>query len=334
MIQNQLEDWLRSVPHIELQQPEDWVSALCDQLENERSVEQLAADPYWPKWDSPWWKMLLLYELGASAHIPQESLQALCSSVERTYLTFFPLVEEELPKGIDPYRNIICHCALGCLYQMLHSANIDVDERFPWMRPWFMKYQLPDGGLNCDEGVYTRETPRSSFLSTLPCLEAILFTREDDELSDEERSFLDKGAQYLLQRELCYSISKGQLISKDWLRPIFPRYYFYDVLRGLRFISKWSAKCHREVPISAIERAVEGLLESRDGNGHIGLRTYPYGQEGTLQLTRPNSDGSENNWSWVDEAPVFTELDEISTSEKSAFLLTAQFREALMVLGP
>ena len=32
-----------------------------------RSVE---ADTYWPKWDSPWWHMLLLYELGEARRIP------------------------------------------------------------------------------------------------------------------------------------------------------------------------------------------------------------------------------------------------------------------------
>ena len=316
----------QELPQTKFSPPQEWVKTLSADLAKESSLEQLAADPYWPKWNTPWWKMLLLYEMGAAQSIPQAAIEALCASVEKTHLDFFPLVEEELPKGIDPYRNIVCHCALGCLYQMLHFASANVDELFPWMRPWFIKYQLADGGLNCDEEVYTRETPRSSFLSTVPCLEAILYTRQSSELTKEEISFLDKGAQYLLKRELCCSISKGCLISKQWLKATFPRYYFYDVLRGLRFIAQWSQKLQRVVPEESVSRAINGLMSHRREDGLLATFQYPFVEEGTLVE-------KEDSWSWCDEAATFPLLDKVPRSDEIAQLLTEQLREALAIMN-
>jgi hypothetical protein len=39
------------------------------------------------------------------------------------------------------------------------------------MRPWLRQYQLPDGGLNCDEAACVKSL-KSSMVSTLPPLEA------------------------------------------------------------------------------------------------------------------------------------------------------------------
>ncbi len=298
--------------------PKKELQELKEELESAASLKQLAADPYWPKWNTPWWKMLLLWELKEVSNIPPKTTEALMDSVEKTYIDFFPLTEEELPKDIDPYRNIICHCALGSLYQLLHSLKAPVDERFPWMRPWFIKYQLPDGGLNCDEEVYTRETPRSSFLSTLPCLEAVLFSLS--KAKAEERLFLEKGAKYLLSRKLCRSLSKGnRLIDENWLRPTFPRYYQYDALRGLRFIVFWAHKTDNKIPVDSVREVIESLLKQCDA------RLYPFAQEGTMEQ---KPDGS---WFWSDEASLFPLLQKVQGPIARA-VLTNELRETLALL--
>lgn len=89
------------------------------------------------------------------------------------YLPFFPLLESELPAGIDPYRQILCHCALGTAMQILQAGGRDPWQDWPWLGEWLSRYQLPDGGYNCDEAVYT-QSQRSSLVSTLPVLEALL----------------------------------------------------------------------------------------------------------------------------------------------------------------
>src|SRR6185369_16599912 len=122
------------------------------------------------------------------------------------------------------------HCQLGCVFQVLVACGVDVDARLPWIRPWFLRYQLPDGGLNCDEEAYTKATPRSSIVSTLPPLEAILLGTKRAFTPGEEK-FLDRGARYLLDRRLWRSVSKGgAVIDESWRRVAFPRFYFYDLL--------------------------------------------------------------------------------------------------------
>lgn len=211
-------------------------------------------DPYWPKWDGPWWRAMTLWELGHAEAIPSTFIDDLVARVDSHCLHFFPVRPEELPPGADPRRNVACHCQLGTLYQLLHAARVDVDAALPWIRPWFLKYQLPDGGLNCDESVYAGDDPRSSFVSTLPPLEAVLFCT-DRPFTREEIRFLDRGAQYLLERKLCRSLRKHRIADRAWLRPTFPRFYHYDVLRGYEFVVEWAATLGRAVMTESLEIA-------------------------------------------------------------------------------
>jgi len=226
-----------------------------DFLNSDEAVSALELDAYWPKWTNPWWHMLLLFEMGMSDLIPRDIADRLAYSLNRHCIKFFPLKEEELPSDIDPFRNIPCHCQLGCMYQVLHACGLDLDRDLPWIRPWFLRYQLPDGGLNCDESVYTRQTPRSSVVSSLPPLEAILRCTGRD-FTSEERRFLDAGARYLIERQLCRSLSKGRIIDESWLQLCFPRFYHYDILRGLSFLLDWSLRFRERLPLMAVADAI------------------------------------------------------------------------------
>lgn len=218
-------------------------------LGSREALAMIEDDPYWPKWDGPWWRMLLLFELGLAGRIPRDTAVALARKIDAHYLHHFPT---EPPPGVDPIAGIPCHCQLGNVYRVLHACGLDVDAELPWIRPWFLKYQLPDGGLNCDEAAYAKPTPRSSFLSTLPPLEAVLFCTERP-FTPEERRFLDRGREYLVQRELCRSLSRGlAVIDESWLRPAFPRFYFYDILRGLRYVVKHALRFREALPTSAL----------------------------------------------------------------------------------
>jgi len=304
--------------------PEEAVAELVDSLRSAASLASLARDPYWPKWDTPWWKLLLLLELGRADAAPRAAVDALADAVERTYLTSFPLTEAELPEGVDPYRNIVCHCALGSVYRMLHAMGIPVDERFPWMRRWFATYQLPDGGLNCDEQVYGRTEPHSSFLSTLPPLEAVLGTRRPDELNEVDREFLERGVAYLLRRKLCRSVSKGgRVIDERWLAPSFPRFYDYDVLRGLALVTAWAAAVERPLPSSAMVEAVQAVGRTLDDGGAVRNRGREFVAEGSL---RHDGDGP---WTFRREASAFAVLDGLNRDGEPSSPLTDQWYEVL-----
>jgi hypothetical protein len=246
--------------HHEVEVSSGAVQATLDYLGSPGALASVARDPYWPKWDSPWWHMALLHEIGLSPLIPAVLAQAMAAALQGHYLPTFPRVESEIPAGIDPYRQILCHCALGSMVQVLAGRGRTIDEALPGARAWFLRYQLPDGGLNCDEAAYTRPSPHSSMVSTLPPLEAMLGSTERP-FTPEETAFLDAGANYLLQRRLCRSLSKGALIDESWLTPTFPRFYEYDVLRGLRFLVGWARRLSRPLPWSAIEEVVRHLHE-------------------------------------------------------------------------
>lgn len=234
------------------------LDALVVRLAGPETAASLARDPYWPKWDSPWWWLTLLVELGEARRIPREAIVAFARAVRGHYLPHFPIHAHELPPGTDPYRHIACHCALGTAYRVLAAWGAPVDQLLPGARAWYVRYQLEDGGLNCDEGAYTRPVRRSSVVSTLPVLEALLAA--PGPLTPAEQAALDAGAAYLLERRLFRSVSRGGApIDAAWLQPIFPRFYEYDVLRGARLVTRWALRRGAVLPEAAIAEALAAL---------------------------------------------------------------------------
>lgn len=232
------------------------IDATVHSLSTPEALASIAADPYWPKWDGPWWRMTLLFEMGLADRIPRPCVDLMTRTMNSHYLRFFPFRPEELPPGTDAFRHVACHCCLGTIYQVLSACGVDVDAEIPWIRPWFLKYQLPDGGLNCDESAYTKPEPHSSVVSTLSPLEAVLFCTKRD-FTPKETQFLDRGADYLLRRKLFRSLSKGgDIMNPNWQKLCFPRFYEYDLLRGLRFVTAWAERRNQPLPHDAIAEAL------------------------------------------------------------------------------
>lgn len=243
-----------------------------DYLSSPEALASIQRDPYWPKWDTPWWHMVLLHELGETDKIPQVAIDKMTSTVQNHYLKTFPLTVEEIPPGVDPRRQIPCHCALGGIYQVLFARDPQLDQKLPWIRPWFLKYQMPDGGLNCDESAYTKTPSKSSIVSTLPCLEAIFFCR-NGELKEKEIDFISKGVQYLLRQKLYRKISNGEVIDSNWLEIRFPRFYEYDFFRGYYFLARWSQYSGFKIP-TEIKEEVHALVLKQIHNGQVILNRY------------------------------------------------------------
>jgi hypothetical protein len=284
-------------------------------LDSDEAVDSLHADPYWPKWDSPWWHMTLLYEMGLADKIPDRALDAFQSVARKHYIDVFPLKEEEIPEGCDTTRNICCFCALGTAMQIFESRGIRSDEVMPWARSWFERYQINDGGYNCAEEVYLRDTPRSSIVSTVPMLEALL-KLSDRGLSDEESQFLDRGIQYLLERRLFKSLSKQDaVIDPDFLKLTFPRFYEYDVLRGLKLVTDWAIKRNKKLPWPAVEEAfaiVGSKVNAQEAT--INLERQFYADKRTL------AKDENGDWTRGHDASVFPLLEATGALGPSPFL--------------
>jgi hypothetical protein len=297
----------------------DSVSYLASPL----ALEHIAQDPYWPKWEGPWWQMRLLQELGWGTQIPPQAAEAMARAMTTHYLPDFPVHEHELPPGTDPYRQVLCHCALGCMAQVLDASGIDLPARWPTAWPWLLRYQLPDGGLNCDEGAYTRPVPRSSVISTVPTLEAML-EHTHRPFTAAERQFLDRGAAYLIERRLCRSVSKGGLIDPAWLQPIFPRFYEYDVLRGARFLVNWATKLARPLPWAALDEALTALREAARDHG---LRPRAW-----LAADRTLRRDAAGGWRRGEPAGSFALLEWVSAPDRPSPWLQQEWRELLINL--
>ncbi len=283
-------------------------------LSSSEATDSLASDAYWPKWSSPWWQMLLLYEMGLESQIPQSIVEKMVEALDQHYAKSFPFTEEEVPAGLDPLRHIACHCQLGTMHQLLANYGINVESRLFWFRSWYLQYQMKDGGLNCDEAAYTRAVPKSSVVSTLPPLEAVLNCTARD-FTVPEIAFLDQGANYLIQKRLFRTASTGQVIDPTWLKLCFPRFYHYDVLRGLSFLLNWARKLNRPLPLSAISECVEYIDNE-----------FP---DGLIRVQRAAWNGCTSRWlepttsSWTrGPATSYPLLDAVSTVGTESIYLT------------
>jgi hypothetical protein len=292
-------------------------------LASDAARRDLARDPYWPKWTSPWWHLVLLHELGLAGRIPAAAAGQMAEALDRHFLHSFPFRLEDVPAGVDPYRHIVCHCALGTMFRLLCDCGIDVDARVPWAREWFLRYQLPDGGLNCDEGAYVRETPRSSFVSTLPPAEALLFATPRP-FDARERAFLAGVAEYLSKRALVRSLSRGRVIDASWLVPAFPRFYFYDALRGLRFLAHYAHRTGSALRADAIAEPVEALARWFEGSE---APRQPHLAPGTLA---PDESGG---WKSAQSCERFALLDRVGPAGAGRRRLDEEWCEVLELLA-
>jgi hypothetical protein len=64
-------------------------------LATSEAFESIGREPYWPKWNSPWWHMTLLWEMGEAARIPRIAAEAMTHH----YIRIFPIGSEDLPPG-------------------------------------------------------------------------------------------------------------------------------------------------------------------------------------------------------------------------------------------
>src|SRR5689334_6868244 len=95
---------LDASPHPALSPPpavEEALSESVRYLDSEAAISSLAADTYWPKWDSPWWHMLLLLEIGAASRIPARAVTKLVDGLNGLPLRIFPIRPGDLPAGLN-----------------------------------------------------------------------------------------------------------------------------------------------------------------------------------------------------------------------------------------
>lgn len=242
-------------------------------LESPAAESDVARDPYWPKWNSPWWHMHCLREIGLAHLIPKNLLHRLFHTMNTCYLPGFPFSEADLPADADPYRSTQCHCQKGCFVQLAIDCQENIDDVMTDAIHWFAQYQLPDGGLNCDNEAYLRERPVSSFVSSAPVLEALL----ECELLGAKipEGIVDRVAQYFIDRKLHRSLRTGQSAQPAWCQNIFPRFYEYDLLRGVEALTEWMHRREKKIDAEWFKETVALIFNAEDSSASGGgMRTH------------------------------------------------------------
>src|SRR5215467_9295690 len=56
---------------------DDAIAESARYLASDAALRSIEADTYWPKWHSPWWHILVLYELGEARRIPARTVTAI-----------------------------------------------------------------------------------------------------------------------------------------------------------------------------------------------------------------------------------------------------------------
>jgi len=296
-------------------------------LKSEEAMQRLKADPYWPKWNSPWWHMSLLHEMGETKRIPSLTIQNYIESLNQMPLKIFPIHPHDNPKGVDPYRGSPCHCQLGNVYQVLAAWGVSVDDEIPWIRPWFLRYQMADGGLSCDGEAYlVKDEIPSSMVGTISAFEAILLYTPRPWTSSE-KDFLDRAAKFLMDRKLLNGSSTRHNSSeresaKKWVKLCFPRFYLYDVLRGLNAILLWSEKTGGHIPHESVSDVINYLSQQfPDGQIRIGRHSF----EGTKTFVQSSS----GDWLRMQPPSFFPLLNEVSKIGQVSPYLTKQWGDSL-----
>jgi hypothetical protein len=326
---SELERALR-VPDPEVPHLDGLADAIGDSvryLESDAALRSIETDTYWPKWDSPWWHMLLLWELGEARRIPARIARAMVDGLNALPLHIFPIHEHDWPPGLDRKRHSSCHCALGSMAQVLGACAIDIARELPWVAPWFARYQMRDGGLNCDESAYLVEGEcPSSMVGTVAPFEAML------EL-DPASEFVERAAQFLIERRLSRGSqtvhnAEERAREPDWRRITFPRFYFYDVLRGASALVHWATITQRALPLVAIADVVEHLATAFP-DGIVRVRRHAFAGIGTWHEAAPG------RWERAPLASRFRLLDVTSALDQPNPAATRQWtvtRHALRTL--
>jgi hypothetical protein len=266
--------------------------------------------------------MLLLHELGEARQIPTRASAAMAARIERL-LHIFPIQPSDAP-GVDLQRDSSCHCALGTMYPVLAACGIDVERALPWIRPWFVRYQMADGGLNCDNTAYlqTGECP-SSMVGTVAPLEAMLLGGAG---TSEQRVFVARAGGFMIVRALIHgSQTVHNAEERDaavaWGALTFPRFYFYDVLRGLAVLVRWAEATEQRLPEAAVATVVNALVE-RWPDGIVRVERQALAGKTTILPTADHSPSPRA------PASTFPLLDSTSRVGEQSEALTRQWSEA------
>ena len=196
-------------------------------------------DVYWPKWTATVWPLILLGEIGVPGSHP--SIRKACEY----FLKVMDVQDRSWPAPKYPdedlrgWRAVWEPCVTGNMARTLSAFGYGDDRRVREMFEWLVKYQRTDGGWNCETEDYRNGevVHHSSFMSTIEPLWAFS-TLDRQKWPRGGREAVERAAEFMLIHRLYKSDKTGKVIRQEWTQLHFPMFYFYDILHGLRILTK------------------------------------------------------------------------------------------------
>lgn len=198
-------------------------------------------DVYWPKWTATVWQLVLLGELGINPNHP--AVEKGCEyflKIMNTQNHSWPppdYSDKNEAEQLATWRSVWEPCVTGNMARTLTMFGFEDDPRVKEMYEWLVKYPLPDGGWNCEPGQWGKKVFHSSFMSTIEPLWA--FSELDRQKWPKgANEVVENAAEFMLVHHLYKSDKTGKVINEEWTKLHFPLFYFYDILHGLRILTK------------------------------------------------------------------------------------------------
>jgi len=212
------------------------IAELRGKIRNAARVKQLLSErqpdgriPHHPykKWFGAHWILATLADIG---YPPGD--ESLLPMRDQVYEWLFVIGHR---KGIRTINGRVRRCASqegNCVYSML-TLGI-ADERTDDLVRRLIRWQWPDGGWNCDK---RPQAINSSYHeSVIPLRSLALFAKLRG--SDEARAAAERAAELFLKRRLFRRQSDGSVIKPSFVELLYPPYWHYGVLFGLRVIAE------------------------------------------------------------------------------------------------
>ena len=150
--------------------------------------------------------------------------------------------------------------------ELLASAALfsvpDRRSRRKWNGPWW------DMAVLCEMGEAQR-IPKSTTQRAMELLKNGTWPRFVISAADAPQTDSDRQKMDCCHCELgvCSKLDR-EVINNEWLKPLFPRFFEYDILRGLAYLVEWSKRREKLLPETVI---AEGLGRLRSYIGKNGV---------------------------------------------------------------
>ncbi|MFB0510050.1 MAG: prenyltransferase/squalene oxidase repeat-containing protein [bacterium] len=215
------------------------------------------ASPYLPKYKSSYWTIMILAQMGIDQ--TDQRVKKACEYIFRfqheesgflseTEKTAKRRYDWHLKRGkkMPPFKewasSLIREQQLSCLTGNMAAALIRLgyenDPRVKKALNWLVKIQNQDGGWLCPYWKAHIKDTHGCFFGTICPIEAFSEVPKEN-LTEEMKNTISRGAEFLLMHRLFKADHHNyKTIKQSWLKFCLPRFYSYDILRGLNVLTK------------------------------------------------------------------------------------------------